>query len=440
MTVGFYTLGCKVNQYESHVLREAFEARGYSYALLRQKPDVIIVNSCTVTAESDRKTRQAVRRLRRQCPDSCIVLTGCMPQAFPEAAGKLTDADIVTGNHDNSAICDRVEEFLKTRRRSVCITPHKAKEPMERCRVSDFHERTRAFLKIEDGCDRFCTYCIIPKARGRVRSKPLAGIRAEAAALAANGYRELVLVGINLSDYGKDLGADLSDAVWEAAQIGGIERVRLGSLEPDQLSDRVLTRLAECKKFCPQFHLSLQSGCDRTLRHMNRHYDTDFYRTLVARLRAAFPGCSVTTDIMVGFAGESEADFEESAAFLREIGFARSHVFAYSRRTGTPAASYPDQVEEEEKRRRSERMIAAAAECERAFLQSQVGLTVPVLFEHRTADGMAEGYTPNYTLVRVQTGEDVSGKIVPVKITQALETDCLGILQPAGGVLSGGAL
>ncbi|MBQ4082302.1 MAG: tRNA (N(6)-L-threonylcarbamoyladenosine(37)-C(2))-methylthiotransferase MtaB [Clostridia bacterium] len=429
MTVGFYTLGCKVNQYESHMLRSIFEANGYLYATLEEHPDVIIVNSCTVTAESDRKTRQAVRRFRRQSPASCIVLTGCMPQAFPQEAQALLQADVVAGNRNNHEIFALVQRFLQTGERQLAVQEHKAGEPFVCGEVGDFHERTRAFLKIEDGCDRFCTYCIIPKARGRVRSKPPQKIREEAQALAKKGYRELVLVGINLSDYGKDLGVDLGDAVEQVAGVEGIDRIRLGSLEPDQMTDEMLQRLADCKKFCPQFHLSLQSGCDKTLKHMNRHYDSAFYRNLVQRLRRQFENASVTTDVMVGFAGESQADFEDSLNFVREIGFARAHVFAYSVRKGTPAANYPNQVPEEIKRRRSEAMIAAAAECEQKFLQTQVGTVQDVLFEQRGEDGYEEGYTPNYTPVKVCTTQDLTGKVLPIKIISAQADHCRGITE-----------
>ena len=242
--------------------------------------------------------------------------------------------------------------------------------------------------------------------------------------MAKKGYRELVLVGINLSDYGKDLDVDLGDAVEQVAAVEGIDRVRLGSLEPDQMTDETLQRLADCQKFCPQFHLSLQSGCDKTLKRMNRHYDSTFYRNLVQRLRRQFKNTSITTDVMVGFAGESQADFEDSLAFVREIGFAHAHVFAYSIRKGTPAANYPEQVPEEVKRSRSEAMIAAAAECEQKFLQTQLGTVQEVLFEQRGEDGYAEGYTPNYTLVKVQTETDFSGQILPVKIIQAQKDFC----------------
>ena len=252
-------------------------------------------------------------------------------------------------------------------------------------------------------------------------------IREEAQALAKKGYRELVLVGINLSDYGKDLGADLGDAVEQVAGVEGIDRIRLGSLEPDQMTDEMLQRLADCKKFCPQFHLSLQSGCDKTLKRMNRHYDTAFYRDLASRLRRQFKNASITTDIMVGFAGETEQDFEDSLAFVQEIGFARSHVFAYSIRKGTPAATYHDQVSEDVKHRRSEIMIAAATECERNFLQTQVGTVQEVLFEQRSEDGYAEGYTPNYTLIKLQTKQNLSGQIISVKITQAKKGFCEAI-------------
>ena len=372
MKVTFYTLGCKVNQYETEAMREAFAAAGHTPVPNSAPFDAAVINSCTVTAESDRKTRQLLHKVRRENPEAIIILTGCMVQAFSEEAKALTDADIVCGNTDVKKSVEYAERFLKDGERIFEVSGHKKTERFNTPVLSSFAERTRAYMKIEDGCDRYCTYCIIPTARGSVRSKPLAEIASEAETLSRAGFSEIVLVGINLTSYGKGEDMDICDAVEAAARPDGIKRVRLGSLEPDHMSDSVLKRLKAQKKFCPQFHLSLQSGCDETLKRMNRHYDTAFYRNLVSRIRAVFEDASVTTDVMVGFAGETEEEFSKSLAFVKEIGFAKTHVFAYSRRRGTVAYGLPGQITRAEKAERSRRMIETALSCEEEFLHRKL--------------------------------------------------------------------
>ncbi|HAH78217.1 MAG TPA: tRNA (N(6)-L-threonylcarbamoyladenosine(37)-C(2))-methylthiotransferase MtaB [Ruminococcaceae bacterium] len=430
MRVCVITLGCKVNQYESQAMLSGLVAAGFTACERAADSDVILVNSCTVTAASDSKVRQTLRRARRENPRAVLVLTGCMPQAFPAAAEKLKEADIVLGNANHAALRGDIRAFLSNRRRIVDIAPHTGKfEPM--C-VGRFYERTRAFVKIEDGCNRFCSYCIIPYARGRVCSKPLGDFRREAAEIAANGYREIVLTGINLSAYGQEFGLTLCDAVEAAGEPDGIRRVRLGSLEPERLDAGTVARLRRQAKLCPQFHLSLQSGCDRTLKRMNRHYTAGEYLAIVRNLRASFENAALTTDVMVGFPGETERDFRESLDFVREIGFAKMHVFIYSRRPGTAAAGLPGQIPPETGQARSRRMLAAAREMRRAFFGTQTGLTEPVLVERRRApDGEYEGYTANYTPVRFRSREGLCGQIVPVRITRAEDDFCLGEPEPS---------
>ena len=425
MNIAFYTLGCKVNQYETEVMREAFENKGHTVVSDGMPFDVIIINSCTVTAESDRKTRQAVHRFKRQNPSAVVVLTGCMAQAFSEDAKALTDADIVIGNTDVSKIYDAVCEYNNNRIFSVL--PHPRDEIFNTPSISSFAERTRAYMKIQDGCDRFCTYCIIPTARGWLRSKPIDEIEKEAEKLAQNGYIEAVLVGINLTSYGKETGGEINicDAIEAVATVDGIKRIRLGSLEPDHITDEMLTRLSKIDKFCPQFHLSLQSGCDATLKRMNRHYDTAFYRDLVERIRKVFPDSSITTDIMVGFAGETEEEFEASVNFAKEIGFAKAHVFAYSRRAGTMAYNMPNQVTKAEKSRRSHIMIEATANTEINFIKSHIGKTVEVLFETMEND-YAVGYTKNYLYVKVKSDTAHTGELLNVKITDCEKEFAIG--------------
>ncbi|XOQ49551.1 MAG: tRNA (N(6)-L-threonylcarbamoyladenosine(37)-C(2))-methylthiotransferase MtaB [Eubacteriales bacterium] len=428
MKVSVITLGCKVNQYESQAMLSQLTAAGFRACGAEEESDVVLINSCTVTAMSDHKVRQALHRARRKNPDAVIVLTGCMPQAFPEAAAELQDADIVLGNSNRSSLLPDILNYLSSRQRIVDIVPHEKTSGFEAMKVNQFYERTRAFVKIEDGCNRFCSYCIIPYARGRVRSKPMEELKKEINEIAANGYREVVLTGINLSAYGQDIGLHLCDAVETACAPENIARVRLGSLEPEQLSEEVIARLSRQKKLCAQFHLSLQSGCDETLRRMNRHYNTDEYRTIVKNLRAAFPNAAITTDIMVGFPGETEEEFQKSLDFAKEIGFAKVHVFAYSRRPGTKANDAPDQVTQAVKEQRSRRMIEITQKTKEDFFRRQVGLTEPVLFERECEKGVYEGYTENYTPVKTQSGESLAGRIVPVKLTQALRDFCIGEL------------
>lgn len=426
MKVSAITLGCKVNQYETQAMLALMERAGFS--LCDGPADVVVINSCTVTAQSDHKVRQALHRARRENPDAVLVLTGCMPQAFPDRAAALENADIVLGNANRASLPEHVRSYLSTHQRIVDIQPHGgAFEPMQ---VTDFHEHTRAFVKIEDGCNRFCSYCIIPYARGRVRSKPLEDLKAELAALGAHGYREAVLTGINLSAYGQELGLSLCDAVEAACAVPGIARVRLGSLEPELLGEAVVQRLARQEKLCPQFHLALQSGCDATLQRMNRHYDTAEYRAIAAHLRAFFPNAALTTDLMAGFPGETEAEFSQSLAFVEEMDFAKVHVFAYSRRPGTRAAAFPGQVPNAVKTHRSAAVIAAAARTRRAFLEAQLGRTEEVLFEQQKQPGVWVGYTRNYTPVSCASGEPLAGRLLQVRLAGLAGDGCQGALCP----------
>ena len=426
MKIAFYTLGCKVNQYETQAMREKFINLGHTIVDDKESFDCIVINSCTVTAESDRKCRQQLNHFRRENPNAVIVLTGCMVQALGEKAKELTGANIIIGNTDINKIITLVEDFLENRNHTVEICPHTRDEAFNTPSISTFAERTRAFMKIEDGCERYCTYCIIPYARGFVRSRPIEEIKSEAEKLAKNGYKEIVLVGINLSAYGKGEDINLCDAVDAVCSVDGIERVRLGSLEPDHISDEMLERFNSQEKFCPQFHLSLQSGCDATLKRMNRHYDSAFYYDLVERIRKIFPDAAISTDIMVGFPGETDEEFNQSISFLKKVGFAKTHVFAYSRRQGTIADKMTDQITKAVKSQRSRQMIAAATKCEEEFLQGLVGKTLSVLFETEE-NGQYLGYTPNYARVAVESDEVLSSKLKNVKITAVDGDLCKGV-------------
>lgn len=427
MKAAFYTLGCKVNQYESQAMEELFRRRGYEIVPPAQEADLYIVNSCTVTSSGDKKTRQIVRRLRREHPLAVVALTGCLPQTDPHAAEELPEADLVLGTRERRAVVDAVEEYLTHRQRLVRVLPHEKSEPFEPLEALGDEGHTRAFLKIQDGCTQFCAYCIIPYARGPLRSKELSALREEVAGLAAAGYREVVLTGINLSLYGRELGLRLPDAVEAAALVPGIDRVRIGSLEPELLTDADIARLAAVPQLCGQFHLSLQSGCDATLARMNRHYTTARYREIAGALREKFPGCAITTDVITGFPGETPEEFAETCGFVREMGFAMVHIFPYSERRGTAAASMPDPVPMEERRRRASELAEITAGSARAFYEAQVGAVQMVLIEKKREPDWVRGYTPNYTPVRVRCADDRRGELLPVRITEAGPEGCTGV-------------
>ncbi len=424
MKAAFYTLGCKVNQYESQAMAQSLEKHGFIITDHNADADIYVINSCTVTAESDRKTRQAVRRFKKQHPDSIVVLTGCMPQASPQAGNKLSEADIVIGNKSNRLLHDYIMQYINGSGRIFAVDEHKTGDAFAGDTISSFRERTRASVKIEDGCNRFCSYCIIPYARGRVRSKPLDELKEEIAALEKNGFSEIVLVGINLSAYGMGSDYNIVDAVRLAASFEGIKRVRLGSLEPDHITDEIIAGLAEIPEFCPQFHISLQSGCDKTLKRMNRHYNSAEYFELCKKLRTAFEDTTITTDVMVGFPDETEEDFISSLNFVKKVGFEKVHVFPYSIRPGTPAAKMQNQIEKSEKERRAAVMSDACEEIRQNFLKSQVGKTLEVLVEEYH-EGFAQGYTANYTPVKIASDCDIHG-IIKTEITDVDGDFCVG--------------
>lgn len=430
MNVSIHTLGCKVNQYESQAVMSMLEEQGFQSTPQDEIPDVIIINSCTVTSASDAKVRQIFRRFRREQPSAVMVLTGCMPQAFPDIADRFDEADIIIGTKNRKRLPEYIMSCLSSKQRIVDISPHESGESFESMSIASFDQHTRAFLKIQDGCNRFCSYCIIPYARGRVRSKPLADIEAEVARLCGSGHREIVLTGINLPAYGQDLGLQLCDAVEVACQNPDVQRVRLGSLEPERLTEEVISRFKAQEKLCPQFHISLQSGCDETLKRMNRHYSSDDYRQTVRRLREAYENPAITTDIIVGFPGETEQEFEDSLAFAKEIGFARTHVFPYSPRPGTKAFDFPDQISKKEKDARSRRMIQLIKESQHQFFLSQLASRQEVLFEEALDERVYQGYTMNYTAVRVKSEKDLQGQILDVELLKAEDEYCIGQICP----------
>jgi len=430
MTVGFFTLGCKVNQVDSQTLAQWLVNAGYT----RAEPeiaDVVVINSCTVTAESERKTRQRLRHFRVLNRNCILVITGCAVQVGDDTALRYPEADLILGQQDARDLLHYIDKFLLNRQQIISISARQRDEAIDTLSYeSDI--RTRATIKIEDGCDSFCSYCIIPHARGPVRSKPLADLRKEIKTLADQGFREVVLAGINLGAYGSDLGYHLSDAVLttaEAVEGTPLQRIRLGSLEPDCMTDSLLETLSCVKSLCPHFHLSLQSGCDHTLKRMNRQYSTKEYFSIVNRLRTHFPDAAITTDIMVGFPGESDEEFSQSLAFAEQIGFANMHVFPFSPRQGTPAASFAGQITKTEKKKRATQMLLLAQTMRHNFLNSQIGKTLEVLLEEPFSGGGMQGYSANYTPIIISDANpQQQNQLVLAQITVVNENHCIGLL------------
>ena len=423
MKIAFYTLGCKANQFETQALERLFAERGHEIVPFDGFADVYVVNTCTVTALSDKKSRNAARRCKKHNPAARLVLCGCYAQVKPQEARALCGADAVIGTPDKSRVVSSVEELAPDGVRDLW---HEAPPLFDVLPAGGLSGRTRALLKVQDGCRNFCTYCLIPFARGPERSMPFDTAVSEARRLAEEGYREIVLTGIEISAYGRDLPGrpgliSLIEALCQAAP--GC-RIRLGSLEPRTVTEDFARRCALLPNLCPHFHLSLQSGCDRTLRAMNRHYTAGEYKAACGLLRQYLPGCGLTTDLIVGFPGETREDFEESLRFVTECGLGKVHVFPYSRRQGTRAASMPGQLSQAEKAARSQQAIRVCRALEQKDLEARVGQTYDVLFEQQE-DGWFTGHIPEYCLVKAR-GEDLHNRVLPVKITGFEEETLIG--------------
>ncbi|MBR6873595.1 MAG: tRNA (N(6)-L-threonylcarbamoyladenosine(37)-C(2))-methylthiotransferase MtaB [Ruminococcus sp.] len=432
MKIYYFTFGCKVNQYETEHIRETLEAGGDITVNSAEEAEVCIVNSCTVTAEADKKCRQFIHRLRRISPDSVIVCAGCMTQAHADIADRLPGCDIIVGSHNKNRIPGLIKEYLASRQRIIAVADigeERCIEPMLN-RSDDDH--TRAYIKIQDGCDMSCAYCIIPRARGHIRSKPLDALVSEARGLIASGHKEIILTGINLCCYGRENGGSLrlSDAVEAVSGIEAELRVRLSSLEPELITGEDIERWAALDKLCPHFHLSLQSGCDRTLKAMNRHYTAEQYAELCEKLRQVFPGCGLTTDIMVGFPGETEEDHRASLAFAERIGFSDAHIFPYSRRPGTPADAMPGQLPGDVKARRAAEMAEVCRRSREKYLASLAGTVQRVLFEKESSPDYHQGHSDSYAPVRIprQGGVSLRREFRSVLITGSGDGYCFGTL------------
>lgn len=429
MKVAFFTLGCKVNQYETDVMRSAFEAKGYTTVSDDENADIYIINSCTVTSVADKKSRQKLRHFKRNNPNSIVVLTGCFAQVYADKAVEIKEADIIIGVKDRTQVPEIVESYLKDRQRIINIKPNENGEKFETMICSTFYEKTRAFIKIEDGCNRFCSYCAIPLARGRVRSKPLDELKKELTLVSDAGYKEVVLVGINLACYGQDTGKRLIDAIRLACSIDGIERVRLGSFEPEMLIESDLEEMSKFAKLCPHFHISLQSGCDETLKRMHRHYNCEEYLEIVNLIRKYFPSPAITTDVIVGFPGETDDEFKKSCEFVKKVGFSKVHIFPYSRRAGTLADKMPDQIDNTLKAKRAKIMQAVADESENEFLKSKIGSTVKVLAE-TYENGYICGLTADYIPVKIISDnfDSLQNTFIYAKIKRIDNDSCIGEL------------
>ena len=428
-TISVHTLGCKVSQYESEAILEAAEARGFVGAKDTDICDVYVINTCTVTAEGDRKCRQFIRRIVKNAPDAKILICGCYSQVAPEDLAKIEGVDYVSGTRDKLRIVDRALALLQGKPVPKIEVSDLANAPFEKMHITRA-PRTRAYVKIEDGCENRCAYCKIPEARGFVRSKTIADTIAEVRALAAGGVREVVLTGIETASFGKDTGESLCDLLYAVEAMNGIDRIRLGSLEPTLMRPAFVEAIAKLKKLAPHFHLSMQSGCSRTLAAMRRKYNAETAMRNIKAVRAAIEGVQFTTDFIVGFPGETDADFEETLAFAKEAKFLQTHVFKYSKRAGTVAATLPEQIPEDVKHVRSQKLIALSRESTASLLTEEIRLrpVQSVLFEQKIGD-MWSGHTASFAEVRVSDTGDLHGQIRTVELQESTGEYLLGKIQ-----------
>lgn len=420
--IAFYTLGCKVNQADTASMENLFLRSGHQLVSFDGEADVYIINTCVVTNTGQRKSRQTIHRAIRKNPNALIVVTGCYPQTAAEEVKAIDGVDMIIGNQDRAQIVQLVEERLAHRQTDTLDAVHKltASTAFEEMAAGDITDKTRAFLKIQEGCNQFCTYCIIPYARGPLRSRSLESIRTETQRLISAGFKEIVLIGIHLGCYGKENpdGPTLYDAVKTVLDVPGVQRLRLGSLESVEVEPRLLTLMQEDARFCRHLHLPLQSGCDKTLQAMHRPYTTAKFKTLLADIKTKVPDIAITTDVIVGFPGETEADFETTCKFAESCGFSKMHIFPFSARKGTPAEKFAGAVTEAVKKERADILGRIDETMHKTFLQAMVGQTAEVLFEQPAGEDYFEGLTGNYQRVFVKSGgRNLGGEILPVKIT-----------------------
>lgn len=420
--IAFYTLGCKVNQADTASMENLFLRSGHQLVSFDGEADVYIINTCVVTNTGQRKSRQTIHRAIRKNPNALIVVTGCYPQTAAEEVKAIAGVDMIIGNQDRAQIVQLVEERLAHRQTDTLDAVHKltASTAFEEMAAGDITDKTRAFLKIQEGCNQFCTYCIIPYARGPLRSRSLESIRTETQRLISAGFKEIVLIGIHLGCYGKENpdGPTLYDAVKTVLDVPGVQRLRLGSLESVEVEPRLLTLMQEDARFCRHLHLPLQSGCDKVLQAMHRPYTTSKFKTLLADIKTKVPDIAITTDVIVGFPGETEADFETTCKFAESCGFSKMHIFPFSARKGTPAEKFAGAVTEAVKKERADILGRIDETMHKTFLQAMVGQKTEVLFEQPAGEDYFEGLTGNYQRVFVKSGgRNLGGEILPVKIT-----------------------
>lgn len=427
-TFNIITLGCKVNQYESEAVEEIFQARGYEKK--QNNADIYVINTCTVTNMSDRKSRQMISRARRDNPEAVIAVMGCYSQVKPEEVAAIEGVDVVLGSRNKEEVVDLCENVLQNKKAIDKVLSFSETKTIEELEISNQEAMTRAYMKIQDGCNMYCSYCLIPYARGNIASRDMDSIKKEAERLAQNGYKEIVLTGIHVASYGKDLrnGISLIDVIEEVSKTEGIERIRLSSMEPRHITREFLERMKATGKACDHFHLSLQSGSDDILRAMNRKYDTKIFKEKVNLIREVFPNAGLTTDIIVGFPTETEKNHEETKDFVKEIKFAKTHLFKYSKRDGTKAASMKPEVDSNVKKERLKELEAIEEVNRLNFLKNQIGKTLSVLFESKSdMEGYKSGYSTNY--LRVNVKDDIGdNEIRNVLITEIKNDELIGIL------------
>ncbi|NLB40669.1 MAG: tRNA (N(6)-L-threonylcarbamoyladenosine(37)-C(2))-methylthiotransferase MtaB [Clostridiales bacterium] len=431
----FYTLGCKTNQYDTEAMQEQFEKEGYQIVDFQEESDVYVVNTCTVTNLGDRKSRQIIRKAHRTNPNGIIAVVGCYAQQAAEEVLSIEGVKLAVGTKNRSKIVEYVEMIEATGDTINAVEDIMKIQEFEDTSITTFSGKTRGVLKIQEGCNQFCSYCIIPYARGPIRSRQPNSVLAEVQRLADNGFREIVLTGIHIASYGKDLQiTSLLELLQDIHKVEGIQRIRLGSLEPNLLTKEFVSVVKDMNKVCRHYHISLQSGCDATLKRMHRRYTTDGFREIVNGLRSAIPNVAVTTDIMVGFPGETDEEFAQTLKFVEDIAFSKIHVFPYSPRKGTPAASYENQVPSEIKDKRSRELIALGNKLEQSFMEGFIDKQVEVLFEeeHPEWEAYYEGYTDEYIRVAVpDDGQQLEGKLLPVLIKE------VGKHGLVGGIING---
>lgn len=421
-TVAFYTLGCKVNQYETEAMTELFTSNGYKTVDFDSEADIYVINTCTVTNMSDRKSRQIIRRAKKNNLNSIVIVTGCYAQTAPEDVAKIEGVNLILGTQDRKNIVSLAEKLLPDQ--MTCgVSDIMHNHSFEDLHIQSYSDnRTRAYIKVQEGCSQFCSYCIIPYARGPIRSRPIDEVLCEVERLAENGFKEIVFVGIHIASYGIDIGkAMLSELLIRANKIDKIRRIRLSSIEPMTLNHKFIEDIKDCHKLCPHFHLSLQSGCDATLERMNRKYTASQYKQIVNGLRKHFPDAAITTDIMVGFPGETDDEFMQTCKFVKETAFADAHIFQYSQRSGTPAAEYGNQIDPKIKEARAKKIAELTAISRMEFLKSQLGKTTEVLFEQLVhgKTNWYEGKTDNYITVIMRSDDDIRGQFKTVSLKES---------------------